>query len=581
MARLRTGLFQSGRARGAAAGVVTFAVALLALSPVGGRAAGLSFTADYVSTSLAGGEPFVIYSHAANDLVYSGHEGTTHLYNGGGTPAPGDTCDIHTAQGFVCSYNNQVNNWYSTDQGLTWTKSPGNPAYTGFSDPSLTEDAAGPSSTPLVYNTGIDLANDALFASQDGGKTWIAGTPQCHEGDRPWLAGGKNGEVFMGTDSSITSHLVVKGTVTFAPVTNTALSITCSTTTIPDPAATTGSGIGDQLYYDHNAAAGPNGALIEPARFNPGASGCPAGSGVCLGISVLPNASTADFTSVTSTSSFVAHADPVLTSFNDALGPRIIIGPDDTIYLVWATGPTTTGTNNCGGATPVANQVLMAYTTDEGVTWSPTKLIAQMTNAVAWWPWAAAGPSGNVSIVWYQSNQITDPDCDSAHSVLGLPSTSWTVQIANIYGAGAASYPPVAANAVPNFDTLHAGGVIHVGAICQNGTTCALNTQAGNEDRRLGDYFTNALDQNGCVMIATADTQLSDSTPVVGGGGFRTGRPLFVHQASGPSLTTGLDCAAFAPNIPEAPTMTALLAAGALAVGAAVLVGRRRRLTPV
>jgi BNR/Asp-box repeat len=579
MAGLRTGLFHSRRARGAVAGVISFALALFALSPIGGRAAGLSFTADYVSTSLAGGEPFVIYSHAGNDLVYSGHEGTTHLYNGGGVPQPGDTCDIHTAQGFVCSYNNQVNNWYSTDQGLTWTKSPGNPAYTGFSDPSLTEDAAGTSSGPLVYNTGIDLVNDALFASQDGGKTWIAGTPQCHQGDRPWLAGGKNGEVFMGTDSNVGGHVVIKGTVTFAA--GVAATITCSTTTIADPAATTGTSIGDQLYYDHSG--GPfTGDLVEPARFNPGDPGCPAGSGNCLGISVLPNASNADFTSTTSTSHFIAHPDPVLTSFNDALGPRIIIGSDDTIYMVWATGPTTTGTNNCGGGSgpsPVANQVLMAYTTNEGVTWSPTKLIAQMTNAVAWWPWAAAGPSGNVSIVWYQSNQVTDPDCDSAHSVLGLPSTSWTVQIANIYGVAGATYPPVATDAVPNFDTLHAGGVIHVGAICQNGTTCALNTTAGNEDRRLGDYFTNALDQNGCVMIATADTQLSDSTPVVGGGGFRTGRPLFVHQASGPSLTTGLDCATFAPNIPEVPTITALLGAGALAVGAAILVGRRRRIT--
>jgi hypothetical protein len=140
-------------------------------------------------------------------------------------------------------------------------------------------------------------------------------------------------------------------------------------------------------------------------------------------------------------------------------------------------------------------------------------------------------------------------------------------------------YPPPATNAVPNFDGLHTGGVIHVGSICQTGTTCALNTTAGNQDRRLGDYFTNALDQNGCVMIATADTQLTDSLPPpVGGGGFRTGRPLFVKQVSGPSLTTGLDCAQFAASLPEAPAMTALLGAGAAVVGvAAIITGRRRR----
>ena len=26
-------------------------------------------------------------------------------------------------------------------------------------------------------------------------------TPQCHDGDRPWLAGGKANEVFMSTDT--------------------------------------------------------------------------------------------------------------------------------------------------------------------------------------------------------------------------------------------------------------------------------------------------------------------------------------------------------------------------------------------
>ena len=41
-----------------------------------------------------------------------------------------------------------------------------------------------------VYNTGIDLVNDALFSSVDGGKSWDRGTAQC-DGDRPWLAGAK------------------------------------------------------------------------------------------------------------------------------------------------------------------------------------------------------------------------------------------------------------------------------------------------------------------------------------------------------------------------------------------------------
>jgi hypothetical protein len=347
---------------------------------------------------------------------------------------------------------------------------------------------------------------------------------------------------------------------------NRSATIACSTVAIPDPAAASGSGIGGQLYYSHNT-----GDLIEPARF----------SGGLIGIAVLANASNADFTSNPSTSSFATRPNPNPTTFNDLLGPRIIIGPDNTIYLVWASNPVDANSNNgCGGtSTPLPNQVLMAYTTDEGLTWSSTKVVAQMSQAVAWWPWAAAGAPGNVSIVWYQSDQATDPDCDSAASVLGSHSTNWTVQVANIFGATTATYPAAAVNAVPNFDGLHANGIIHTGSICQSGTTCAANTTAGQQDRRLGDYFTNALDQNGCVLIATADTQLSDS---IGGGGFRTGRPLFVKQVNGPSLTTGQPCVGtLNPSVPETPFVAAFAATGAGAVAVVVLARRRKnRLGP-
>src|SRR6185503_13096322 len=88
--------------------------------------------------------------------------------------------------------------------GINWIRArylgtgcPQNPAQnTGFSDPDLTIDAGG-----RLYNTGIDLANDAIFSSPDGGTTWNKGTPYCHNGDRPWLAGGAADQVFMNTDS--------------------------------------------------------------------------------------------------------------------------------------------------------------------------------------------------------------------------------------------------------------------------------------------------------------------------------------------------------------------------------------------
>jgi len=59
------------------------------------------------------------------------------------------------------------------------------------------------------------------------------------------------------------------------------------------------------------------------------------------------------------------------------------------------------------------------------------------------------------------------------------------------------------------------------------------------QDRRLGDCFTNSIDGRGCVIIASGDTTVPDLT----GEPRITSLPIFIKQTSGPSLTTGKDCA--------------------------------------
>src|SRR5712691_3350282 len=193
------------------AGLAAWLALLLAGGSGGASQAAVGFASPvYVDQQLAGGEPEVIADTLHGKLVYTAHEGTTHLYRDGYTMSPwGDFA-------FVSNYCNQVNVWNSSD-GVNWfrarylgTTCPTSPAInTGFSDPDLTIDAGG-----RLYNTGIDLANDALFSSVDGGKTWDRGTPQCHDGDRPWLAGGRANEVFMGTDPVATNafHVIYRST---------------------------------------------------------------------------------------------------------------------------------------------------------------------------------------------------------------------------------------------------------------------------------------------------------------------------------------------------------------------------------
>jgi hypothetical protein len=449
----------------------------------------------YIDQQLAGGEPEVFADTLHGRLIYSSHEGTTHLYRDGIVMSPwGDF-------NFVSNYCNQVNVWTSPDGGVNWYRDRylGSPCptaptiNTGFSDPDLTQDAGG-----RVYNTGIDLVNDALFSSADGGQTWDKGTPDCHDGDRPWLAGGAANQVFMGTDTlegSGSGHEVFVSNDGGA---------TCSTTGIDDngslPDGGTFTAFG-KLLYDRLSN-----TVVEPALFNH------ADGSLGVGISTMPAGG----------SSFTPHEGVRGTSLY-AHWPAIAIDAAGTVYVTWDTAERQAGTSGgCDGAeTPAPNSIMLVYTRDLGKTWSAPITVAHPGNARVLWPWVAAGDAGKVSVVWYQTEPqdgMPDLDCQTGHI---------HVMEASILGATGKKPTTLTTDAV--------GRAVHVGWVCQGGTTCV----ATGQDRRLGDYFTNALDAQGCVLIATGDTRLLDPTT---GAPLPTSRPLFVRQDAGPRLIGNGSC---------------------------------------
>src|ERR671938_2030731 len=82
---------------------------------------------------------------------------------------------------------------------------------------------------------------------------------------------------------------------------------------------------------------------------------------------------------------------------------------------------------------------------------------------------------------------------------------------------------------------VNAGGrPIHTNFVCQGGTTCV----ATGQDRRLGDFFTNAVDPRGCVLIASGDTTVKAPN----GTERPTALPIFLRQNGGPGLK-GRSCA--------------------------------------
>jgi hypothetical protein len=437
-----------------------------------------------VDKQVGGSEGFVYYSAKFKRLVYTAHLGSTLAFRDGFTGAPVGAAD------FASTYRNQVPLWTSDDLGKTWHRvdtaggffaSPA--ASNGFSDPDLTEDASG-----NIYGAGINLVNDSVFSSADGGKTWLTGTPQCHEGDRPWLAGGGEDEVFVSMNSTANGAILVRSADA---------GLTCSTAY----ASRRGSGWTGygKIFYDRKTD-----TVYQPAVF--GNNG--------LGLATLKNAS-AGFTKGTP-GSFTATQVVEDTSFNTFWKAVMARDSAGTIYLVWSTDPRGEGTGGCdGGHTPLANDVRLVMSKDGGKHWSKPQVIAR-TGTTLLQPWIVAGSRGNVGVSWFQYDRVVDPNCAPAKAKVGI-------RTAMLYGL-TGSHPSKVAGLDP------VGKPIHLGPICDHGTTCV----ATGEDRRLGEFFTLALDGSGCLLIATGDT--NDVDPVTGAQ-LPTARPLFVRQDRGPSLT--------------------------------------------
>jgi len=202
--------------------------------------------------------------------------------------------------------------------------------------------------------------------------------------------------------------------------------------------------------------------------------------------------------------------------------PAIALDAAGTVYLVWDTNDRQAGTTGgCdGGASPAPNRIMLAWSKDFGQTWSAPIAVAAPANARVFWPWVAAGDAGKISVVWYQTEpgELADMDCQVAHvhaieaTILNATSGKRSVQTVDAVGR-----------------------YVHYGSVCQGGTTCV----ATGQDRRLGDFFTNALDARGCVLVATGDTRLTDPAT---GAPYPTARPLFTRQTAGPSLRGTATC---------------------------------------
>jgi hypothetical protein len=449
----------------------------------------LEFTQAYIDRSRAGGEP-IVATHPSGRLLWGSHAGTTHFY---GPAAP----DEDTAS-FLRNYQGQTYYYFSGDNGKTWEfverlpnqedQEAGLPN-SGFSDPEFAIDKAG-----QVYVSEINLVNVAFSKSTDGGRSY---TLQSLLGltlsDRQWMEADQKDVLYL------VANTFGGGSGANDPVT------------------------GDQKHKMFKSTDGGK-------TFTAGEEANPNGTNdikvdksngnvyeLTLGGGVLQMARFENMRGVNS--GFGDHVKFATIAkgvqVNSSLSQAFDIDDDGNLYVAWSeTGE---------GARP--GGVWYSASGDKGRTWSvPVRIDPNDKTDI--WPWVAVGDSGKVAISWLQNaTHIPGNNAENAPDDSG-----WSVMVGHTLnglgcagGAQAAAYKAAASTPgakVAGFKVTKASSrPVHMGTICQGGTTC----QAMAIDRRLGDYFADEIDSVGHAYVSVSDTRQGGSVAL----------PLVIRQTGG------------------------------------------------
>ncbi|MFP5351213.1 MAG: hypothetical protein ACLGIB_01445 [Actinomycetota bacterium] len=394
----------------------------------------------FIDKGRAGGEPVSVVAQDGS-IVVSAHAGTTHVYKDP-QAAPGST-------DFLRSYYNQTLNWRSADGGKTWTyvglagapEGPHSATSTGFSDPDLTMDAGG-----NIYNVEINLANVAVFGSPDDGQSWPTANPIAASGDRPWVTGAEDKEVFLYVNLPKQLWRSTDGGLTFSLVST---SFPADSKLIVDPL-------------------NPKKGLLGPMDAG--------------GVAISPDDG----------KTWESYPAPLggSTQFFGA------IAADRAGWIYAANAGGYSGSNDV----EADGEVTFNYFNRQTKKWASAPIRIPIPEGDALWPWIIAGDDGRVAITWYQTHAGKE-NRFYAYVAYTTNAHGSTVQCSD----GSRRFVPPqfqVANA--------SGRPIHQGKICLSGTTCNANPSFEGGDRRLGDFFTVNFDHKGNIFVVSGDTTLKN-----------------------------------------------------------------------
>jgi hypothetical protein len=443
----------------------------------------LTFEMAYIDETRAGGEPLIV-THPNGNLLWGSHAGTTHFFS----PAAPDP----TTAAFLQNYEGQTYQYYSEDGGETWEFSPRTPIRgavdsglpnSGFSDPEFAIDKAG-----NVFISEINLANIAFSKSSDGGKTYeLMNVIGISMSDRQWMEADEEDVLWF------VANTFGGGSPTAGePVTGSLANRLYKST---DGGATFSAGqslIGNGQRSSEIQVDKSDGRLYQ---LDP--------RGSTLRMSVFADARDQTPPNVDEEQFVVAEDFSRLSS----IGPTFDLDGSGNLYAVW----------DDRGSANREKGIYYTYSTDRGETWSPAQKVNTGDN-LAFWPWIAVGDEGGVSITWLENDTATNNNPETVPAGSG-----WDVMVAqSLTGLGCEE------SDLAGFTVTKASDEpVHHGTVCNGGTVC----QARVVDRRLGDYFSNAVDADGNTVIAVSDTRSGGAVAL----------PLVIRQTGGPTIGDGTE----------------------------------------
>ncbi|HLQ44056.1 MAG TPA: hypothetical protein VK137_04945, partial [Planctomycetaceae bacterium] len=123
--------------------------------------------------------------------------------------------------------------------------------------------------------------------------------------------------------------------------------------------------------------------------------------------------------------------------------------------------------NSAGG-----KQVVLARSTNDGVTWSKLAPIPGTTSGTSIFSWVAAGGPHHVGVIYYYTSDNGDPGA--------LTSSTWSTMWAESFNAD---------SPVPTWTVTTVETAIHTGAIC-------VAAGCSGDNRFAGDFISSIIDSN-------------------------------------------------------------------------------------